>query len=344
MRRSLLSEEEAETLTKRGRSGESSVKDSIGKVVVNVQIGSGKKKVPMLVDTGSPSTLVKDAFYNPNKSSSASDPIAQFMVAYVNGQGAKGPLVTDDFYFGDLKAESFPIGILTKKYYGLVSDKIGGILAIMIPGRAENQWYNGHPKEVDLVTHLKNQGVIDNRKWQMSVGKGGKLIIGEHDESLTDGGFKQMSNTGIAETHVGIKGKFNGGSEVAFLFDTGSDGIITTPDNAKKIYNELGADLQEVDSGNVIGMVNCKDPPTLKFSATEDDLEVKIPKKDITSKDDGSGRCVLPIIGSRLAGTNGSLRHMRDSFIIGQAYLRHITFAADFDVPDKVWVGKQKSN
>lgn len=344
MRRSLLPQQDV-AMKKRGGSGESSIDDSLGDVVVNVKIGSEKNKVPMLLDTGSPSTLVKDSFFNPNKSSTSSDPLALFMVGYASGQSAKGPVVTDDFYFGDLKAESFPIGILTKKYYSiLMNDKIGGLLALMIPGRAENQWYNGQPKEVDLITHLKNQGAIDNRKWQVSVGKDGKLIIGGHDESLAEGGFKEVRNSGMAETHVGINGKLNDGPRVIFLFDTGTNGIITTTDNAKQIYKDLGADVKEVDGGNVVGMVDCKNPPTLKFSATDDDLEVEIPKEEITSKDDGSGKCVLPIHGVGLVGTNGSLRHLRNSFIVGQAYLRHITFATDFDSPATVKVGKQRSN
>ena len=49
MRRGLLSKNEM-ALKKRGGSGESSVQDSIGNVVVNVKIGSEKSEVPMLVD------------------------------------------------------------------------------------------------------------------------------------------------------------------------------------------------------------------------------------------------------------------------------------------------------
>ena len=344
MRRGLLSKNEM-ALKKRGGSGESSVQDSIGDVVVNVKIGSEKSEVPMLVDTGSPSTLVKDDFYNSNKSSTASDPLALFMVGYLSGQGAKGPVVADDFYFGDLTAKSFPIGILTKKYYGVVmNEKIGGLLAIMYPGLAENQWYNGQPQEVDLISNLKYQGAIDNRKWQMSIGKGGKLIIGDHDDSLAEGGFQEMTNSGMSQNHVGIKGKFNDGPQVIFFFDTGSHGIITTADNAKKIFNDVGAESKEVDSGNVIGLVDCKNPPTLKFSATEGDLEIEIPKEDITSKEAGDGKCILPISGSEKVGTNGSLRHMPNAFVVGETYLRHVTFATDFDSPMKVWIGKQKRN
>merc|ERR1711900_65568 len=316
MRRGLLSKNEM-ALKKRGGSGESSVQDSIGDVVVNVKIGSEKSEVPMLVDTGSPSTLVKDDFYNSNKSSTWADPLALFMVGYLSGQGAKGPVVADDFYFGDLTAKSFPIGILTKKYYGVVmNEKIGGLLAIMYPGLAENQWYNGQPQEVDLISNLKYQGAIDNRKWQMSIGKGGKLIIGDHDDSLAEGGFQEMTNSGMSQNHVGIKGMFN----------------------------DVGAELKEVDSGNVIGLVDCKNPPTLKFSATEGDLEIEIPKDDITSKEAGDGKCILPISGSEKVGTNGSLRHMPNAFVVGETYLRHVTFATDFDSPMKVWIGKQKSN
>lgn len=343
VRRSLLPRSET-ALKKRGGSGERSIDDSLGDVIVTVKIGSEKNKVPMIVDTGSASTLVKDSFFNANGSSSSSDAIARFTVGYASGQAAQGPVVTDDFYFGDLKAESFPIGILTKKHHDIVSgDKIGGLLAIMIPGRATNQWFS-EPKEVDLITHLKNQGATDNRKWQMSIGKGGKFIIGEHDESLAAGGFKEVRNSGMAETHVGINGKFNDGPRVIFMFDTGTNGIITTTDNAKRIYNDLGAEVKELPGGNIIGMVDCKNPPTLKFSATDDDLEVEIPKEEITNKDDGNGKCVLPIHGVELVGRNGSLRHLRNSFIVGQAYLRHITFAANFDSPATVKVGKQKSN
>ena len=102
--------------------------------------------------------------------------------------------------------------------------------------------------------------------------------------------------------------------------------------------------MKEVDSGNVIGLVDCKNPPTLKFSATEGDLEVEIPEEDITSKEAGDGKCILPISGSEKVGTNGSLRHMHNAFIVGEAYLRHVTFATDFDSPMKVKIGKQKRN
>ena len=343
-RQALLNESDA-TLQKRGDSGSASVEDTLGDVVIDVKIGSEKKKVPIIVDIGSPSTIVKDSFYQPNESSSASDPLGAFTVSYLSGEKANGPLILDDFSVGDLTAKSFPIGMLSKKYYSVVlDDKIGGILGLMYPGLAQNKWYKTLPKKADLISNLRDQRVIDNRKWQMTIGDGGKLVIGEHDESLAEGGLKEVVNVGITQNHVGMKGRFNGGVPVVFHFDTGTHGIITTAPNARRIFSEIGAEVKEVDNGsNIVGVVDCKNPPKLKFSDALGFLDVEIPEEDITGNK-YHGKCLLPIVGSVKIGVQGSLMFEPHGFVLGQSFLRHITFAVDFDRPFKIKVGKRKSN
>lgn len=334
-----------ETLNKRGDSGSASVEDALGDVVIDVKIGSEKKKVPIIVDIGSPSTIVKDSFYQPNESSSASDPLGAFTVSYLSGEKANGPLILDDFSVGDLTAKSFPIGMLSKKYYSVVlDDKIGGILGLMYPGLAQNKWYKTLPKKADLISNLRDQRVIDNRKWQMTIGDGGKLVIGEHDESLAEGGLKEVVNVGITQNHVGMKGRFNGGVPVVFHFDTGTHGIITTAPNARRIFSEIGAEVEEVDNGsNIVGVVDCKNPPKLKFSDALGFLDVEIPEEDITGNK-YHGKCLLPIVGSFKIGVHGALMFEPHGFVLGQSFLRHITFAVDFDKPFRIKVGKRKSN
>ena len=343
-RQALLNESDA-TLQKRGDSGSASVEDTLGDVVIDVKIGSEKKKVPIIVDIGSPSTIVKDSFYQPNESSSASDPLGAFTVSYLSGEKANGPLILDDFSVGDLTAKSFPIGMLSKKYYSVVmDDKIGGILGLLYPGLAQNFWYKTLPKKADLISNLRDQRVIDNRKWQMTIGDGGKLVIGEHDESLAEGGLKEVVNVGITQNHVGMKGRFNGGVPVVFHFDTGTHGIITTAPNARRIFSEIGAEVEEVDNGsNIVGVVDCKNPPKLKFSDALGFLDVEIPEEDITGNK-YHGKCLLPIVGSFKIGVHGALMFEPHGFVLGQSFLRHITFAVDFDRPFKIKVGKRKSN
>lgn len=343
-RQALLNESDA-TLQKRGDSGSASVEDTLGDVVIDVKIGSEKKKVPIIVDIGSPSTIVKDSFYQPNESSSASDPLGAFTVSYLSGEKANGPLILDDFSVGDLTAKSFPIGMLSKKYYSVVlDDKLGGILGLMYPGLAQNKWYKTLPKKADLISNLRDQRVIDNRKWQMTIGDGGKLVIGEHDESLAEGGLKEVVNVGITQNHVGMKGRFNGGVPVVFHFDTGTHGIITTAPNARRIFSEIGAEVKEVDNGsNIVGVVDCKNPPKLKFSDALGLLDVEIPEEDITGNK-YHGKCLLPIIGSFKIGVHGALMFEPHGFVLGQSFLRHITFAVDFDKPFRIKVGKRKSN
>ena len=343
-RQALLNESDA-TLQKRGDSGSASVEDTLGDVVIDVKIGSEKKKVPIIVDIGSPSTIVKDSFYQPNESSSASDPLGAFTVSYLSGEKANGPLILDDFSVGDLTAKSFPIGMLSKKHYSVVmDDKIGGILGLLYPGLAQNFWYKTLPKKADLISNLRDQRVIDNRKWQMTIGDGGKLVIGEHDESLAEGGLKEVVNAGITQNHAGMKGRFNGGVPVVFHFDTGTHGIITTALNARRIFSEIGAEVKEVDNGgNIIGLVDCKNPPKLKFSDALGFLDVEIPEEDITGNK-YHGKCLLPIVGSVKIGVQGSLMFEPHGFVLGQSFLRHITFAVDFDRPFKIRVGKRKSN
>ena len=343
-RQALLNESDA-TLQKRGDSGSASVEDTLGDVVIDVKIGSEKKKVPIIVDIGSPSTIVKDSFYQPNESSSASDALGAFTVSYLSGEKANGPLILDDFSVGDLTAKSFPIGMLSKKYYSVVlDDKIGGILGLMYPGLAQNKWYKTLPKKADLISNLRDQRVIDNRKWQMTIGDGGKLVIGEHDESLAEGGLKEVVNAGITQNHVGMKGRFNGGVPVVFHFDTGTHGIITTAPNARRIFSEIGAEVKEVDNGsNIVGVVDCKNPPKLKFSDALGLLDVEIPEEDITGNK-YHGKCLLPIVGSFKIGVHGALMFEPHGFVLGQSFLRHITFAVDFDKPFRIKVGKRKSN
>lgn len=78
-RPSLLSEDDI-MLKKRGCTADSSIEDSLGDIVVEVQVGSEMNKVPMLVDTGGPNSSVKDSFYPSSKSSSASNLGGIFMV------------------------------------------------------------------------------------------------------------------------------------------------------------------------------------------------------------------------------------------------------------------------
>ena len=290
--------------------------------------------MPIIVDIGSPSTIVKDSFYQPKESSSASEPLGAFTVSYLSGEKANGPLILDDFSVGDLTAKSFPIGMLSKKYYSVVmDDKIGGILGLLYPGLAQNFWYKTLPKKADLISNLRDQRVIDNRKWQMTIGDGGKLVIGEHDESLAEGGLKEVVNAGITQNHAGMKGRFNGGVPVVFHFDTGTHGIITTALNARRIFSEIGAEVKEVDNGsNIIGLVDCKNPPKLKFSEVLGLLDVEIPEEDITGNK-YHGKCLLPIVGSHKIGAQGSLMFEPHGFVLGQSFLRHITFAVDFDRP-----------
>ena len=186
--------------------------------------------------------------------------------------------------------------------------------------------------------------MIDNRKWQMTIGDGGKLVIGEHDESLAEGGLKEVVNVGITQNHVGMKGRFNGGVPVVFHFDTGTHGIITTAPNARRIFSEIGAEVEEVDNGsNIVGVVDCKNPPKLKFSDALGFLDVEIPEEDITGNK-YHGKCLLPIVGSFKIGVHGALMFEPHGFVLGQSFLRHITFAVDFDKPFRIKVGKRKSN
>ena len=52
----------------------------------------------------------------------------------------------------------------------------------------------------------------------------------------------------------------------------------------------------------------------------------------------------MPIVGSVKIGVQGSLMFEPHGFVLGQSFLRHITFAVDFDRPFKIKVGKRKSN
>lgn len=89
------------------------------------------------------------------------------------------------------------------------------------------------------MTHLKYHDAIDNRKWQTSVGKGGKSDVGKFDDSLAEGGLKEMANKGMTHNHAGIKGSSNNIEEVFLIFHTGTHGIIITAKNTKNIFMTL---------------------------------------------------------------------------------------------------------
>lgn len=335
LKRRLNVEEDEAELEKRGSTVETTFND--GSVIVDAYIGQGKNKVPMLLDTGGYATFVKDSFYNPSNSSTSQGPFGTFSIGYMSGGGATGPMYKDKFKVGD-ETINFPFGVVGKKYENVNPDpNVGGIMAMRFPGSGEFNVQLNEP--VDYLSSLHSQGKVGQKVYQISVGKGGKLLLGDTDDSLVDGQFYELDNSGYVLEECGFKGNVNGiGGHMQL--DTGTSHIVTTPGLAMALYTMSGVDLKFDDNGDVHGEFDCDKPPSVKISADFSSFNVKIPKDVLSKSQVGKGKCMYPVVGSKLA--ERLFQRIGNGFLLGQSFLSEVSFSCNFDDPRKMKIGKQK--
>lgn len=323
------------------RMREVSVQDSVSSLTVHAYIGSQEQPVPMLVDSGSTALFVKDQFYQPNKSETASSPIGTFSQAFLSGTSASGPVYMDTVRIGDLSAEEFPVGVVTPDLYKFTNnDEVGGIIGLSFPGTPGMETKGYHHE--DFITALRNQGQVDERSFQFKLGKQGKLVIGGSDDSLAEDGLFELDNGGEIKSHCGVMARVNDGEEIHLLFDTGMSGIVTTPDTARELFSNMhGVEVRVNTRGDVHGVFDCKNAPNLNFSISNTDMDVEISEDTLSMAEIGHGKCMMPVVGM-VDAKEGLLRDIESSYLVGEAFLQHVTWYCNYDDTSKMKIGKAK--
>ena len=294
---------------------------------VKAKIGSNEEEVTMLLDSGYEHALVAaDSDYSPGKSSSNENTGEKFFAGFLTGGGNEGTIHLDDLSVGGLKASKFAFGYTKNRDFS-GNQKLGGILGMSLPGHVDyvpafkNHGWGG------FIQTLKNQGVIDEAMYQMTLkGDGGKLSIGEVDDSQYEGDLETLTNTGKAYGHCGFKGTLNG-EKHNFLLDSGTTGIAGSYDSVKKFLQGMsGVELVEQDKrGSVTGKVDCDSMPSFKISV-DGKFDVKLSDDVMKKYDLGNGKCLLPIYGY----TNMP-RSYSYNWIVGGAFMREVSVVCKFD-------------
>ena len=294
---------------------------------VKAKIGSNEEEVTMLLDSGYEHALVAaDSDYSPGKSSSNENTGEKFFAGFLTGGGNEGTIHLDDLSVGGLKASKFAFGYTKNRDFS-GNQKLGGILGMSLPGHVDyvpgfkNHGWGG------LIQTLKSQGVIDEAMYQMTLkGDGGKLSIGEVDDSQYEGDLETLTNTGKAYGHCGFKGTLNG-EKHNFLLDSGTMGIAGSYDSVKKFLQGMsGVELVEEDKrGSVTGKVDCDSMPSFKISV-DGKFDVKLSDDVMKKYDLGNGKCMLPIYGYTNMPNSYSY-----NWIVGGAFMREVSVVCKFD-------------
>ena len=294
---------------------------------VKAKIGSNEEEVTMLLDSGYEHALVAaDSDYSPGKSSSNVNTGEKFFAGFLTGGGNEGTIHLDDLSVGGLKASKFAFGYTKNRDFS-ANQKLGGILGMSLPGHVDyvpgfkNHGWGG------FIQTLKNQGVIDEAMYQMTLkGDGGKLSIGEVDDSQYEGDLETLTNTGKAYGHCGFKGTLNG-EKHNFLLDSGTTGIAGSYDSVKKFLQGMsGVELVEEDKrGSVTGKVDCDSMPSFKISV-DGKFDVKLSDDVMKKYDLGNGKCMLPIYGYTNMPNSYSY-----NWIVGGAFMREVSVVCKFD-------------
>jgi len=286
-----------------------------------------EEEVTMLLDSGYEHALVAaDSDYSPGKSSSNEDTGEKFFAGFLTGGGNEGTIHLDDLSVGGLKASKFAFGYTKNRDFS-GNQKLGGILGMSLPGHVDyvpafkNHGWGG------FIQTLKSQGVIDEAMYQMTLkGDGGKLSIGEVDDSQYEGDLETLTNTGKAYGHCGFKGTLNG-EKHNFLLDSGTTGIAGSYDSVKKFLQGMsGVELVEEDKrGSVTGKVDCDSMPSFKISV-DGKFDVKLSDDVMKKYDLGNGKCMLPIYGYTNMPNSYSY-----NWIVGGAFMREVSVVCKFD-------------
>ncbi|EGW32893.1 uncharacterized protein SPAPADRAFT_150243 [Spathaspora passalidarum NRRL Y-27907] len=321
--------------------------DKQSSMLTELQIGSNRDKVEVVVDTGSSVLWVMDpdvecktspltgkvtdckahgtfSFQGSETFNKTEEP---FHMEYEDKESADGFYVKDDISLGnDVDIKGFGFGLAN----GTSSDF--GILGIRISFPEANSTGQSLPVE------LTNQGITNRSAYSIFLNKPnkkGSVLFGAVDHSKYLGDLQTVPivydetephiKVNVSGIDINMNGtKVSGGiSESAFLLDTGT-AISRFPKSFSDTLLERIEGSEYEDSVSFFGSLDCSQIENLKFEIKFDGKTITVPVKDLVYKkvhnstDEGCGFMI-------------KFEDDNDDLILGMDVLRSIYFVVDLD-------------
>lgn len=326
-------------IDKRGKSSNVDLDDKSGHAwLVKAKVGSEGEEVRMMLDSGYEHALIAADSYSPKKSSTSENTGEDFNAAFMTGGGNRGTIYKDDVSVGGLKASGLAFGYTKERDFSN-DQNIGGMLGMALSGHQESAPAFARHGWNGFLKTLEDQGVIDEAKYQMTLkSDGGKLAIGEVDDSQYEGDLETVPNTGLQYGHCGFQGTLNG-KKHNFLLDSGTAGIGGSYNSIKKFLQGIsGVELVENEKdGSVSGKIDCDKLPDVKITVA-DKFDIKIPEDSLKLYEMGGGKCMLPFFGY----TNIPMSYDYN-WIAGGTIMKQVSVVCTFG-SNKMQIAKQKSD
>ncbi|KAF2084736.1 acid protease [Saccharata proteae CBS 121410] len=315
----------------------------------NASMGTPKQTLRLHIDTGSSDLWVNSASsslcsekmdpcsesgtYSANDSSTYNYLNSDFNISYVDGSGASGDYVTDNFYFGGYNLTDMEFGI------GYTSSSSEGVLGV---GYAVNEvavnraGLDAYP---NLPQLLVNKGIINSNAYSLWLNdleaSTGSILFGGVDTDKYTGTlstlpiikeYGEYSEFIIALTGLGISGDegsiFNSSdSSVPVLLDSGSSLMYLPDDYVSTIYDRFDATY---DSSQGAAFVDCSlanEDASLDFTFSSPTISVSMSEMVIIAGySRGEAICIL---GVSPAGDSTS--------VLGDTFLRSAYVVYDLD-------------
>ncbi|TVY22065.1 putative aspartic-type endopeptidase OPSB [Lachnellula arida] len=266
----------------------------------NATLGTPAQKLRLHIDTGSSDLWVNTptsslctgkgkpcaaaGTYSANSSSSYSYVASDFNISYVDGSGASGDYVTDNFTLGSttLKTLQFGIGYTSSSAEGILG--IGYQLNEVQVQRANKQAYNNLPAQ------LVSDGLISSNAYSLWLNdldaSTGSILFGGVDTDQFKGTLATLpiqSQSGqFAEFLITLTGISLGSTVIAkdqaqaVLVDSGSS-LTYLPDSmAEAIYDQVSAQYDSQEGAAYIPCSMASNSTTLGFTFSSPTIQVSM--------------------------------------------------------------------
>lgn len=294
---------------------------------VQVEVGSKKQKMYMLVDTGAGSSWVmgssctssscaKHSTFGPENSDTLNMTNDDFSIAYGTGQ-VKGKLATDVLSVAGIDID-YKFGVASEASKEFEQFAFDGILGLSMGKGASDNYMDTLSKSGKLSKNLF--AVALNRAADGA--NNGEIRFGSVNTDKFTGDIKftgVATKTGdwvIPMDDIGFDGKKPGAGALAYI-DTGTSFIFGPKDLTKKLHADIP---NAASSDGIVYTVPCDTSKSLTI--TFSGVDYQIPPKDYVSPKDSAGRCTSNVYGNEV---------VKGSWLVGDTFLKNVYSVFDRD-------------
>ncbi|RXG46419.1 hypothetical protein VDGE_05848 [Verticillium dahliae] len=267
---------------------------------VNATLGNPPQQFRLHLDTGSsdlwvntansqlcqevPNPCALSGMYAANQSSSYNYLGSYFNISYVDGSGATGDYVTDDFNIGGTVLTDFQFGI------GYESSAAQGILGVGYPMNEVQVGRAGMDPYDNIAAKMKAQGLIQSNAFSLYLNSlsasTGSILFGGVDTEHFVGELQTLPIQMHADIHSEFLvtltdvtlGSTTMGSDlaIAVLLDSGSSLSYLPDAMVKEIYSMVGAVYQEEQAVAFVPCALRQSPANMTFTFSKPKITVPI--------------------------------------------------------------------